>query len=289
MKSYRIPEIAKKYVEYDMIQTHTDLPEFPDSRARLLFAFLANGRHSAQLSELYALVVSLVQLGLDTHDTIDDDREKRPEAGMRERQLKVLAGDYFSSRFYHLLSQAGQIDMIRKISGAICEVNRVKLNLYMRMKQLKVTADEYIGMCTDMKTGLFELFGALLEGRASRLWPELLRGLSRCEVVAHELDRMESPGRFERSWGYWHVMQEGTDADRKWLAERAREEGVVSSLVAKYDIRSQLHDKLRQSVQHVQSIAAGLESDKLASELAGIGERFLRPFAAQQAIYNEMG
>src|SRR5690606_13732101 len=121
MRTYRIPEIAKKYVEYDMIKTHTELPAFPDSRARLLFTLLSAERTPAERSELYALVVWLVQLGLDTHDMVESSEGKRPETEMRATQLKVLAGTYFSSRFYELLSQAGQIDMIKKISGAICE------------------------------------------------------------------------------------------------------------------------------------------------------------------------
>ena len=51
----------------------------------------------------------------------NDVKEKK---AARSRQLKVLAGDYFSSRFYHLLAQAGQIEMIKQLSNAICEVNR---------------------------------------------------------------------------------------------------------------------------------------------------------------------
>ena len=54
-----------------MIQAHTELPEFPDTRTRLLFTFLSNQRTPLLHSELYALVVSLVQLGMDTHDMID--------------------------------------------------------------------------------------------------------------------------------------------------------------------------------------------------------------------------
>ncbi len=287
MKSYRVPEIARKYVEYDMIQNHTDLPEFPDSRARLLFAFLSSGNNPSQWNELYPLVVSLVQLGLDTHDMIDAGGN-RPASEMRSRQLKVLAGDYFSSRFYHLLSQAGQIDMIRKISDAICEVNQVKLNLYTRMNQLKVTAEEYIGTCTELKTGLFRLFGGLLEERISRIWPDLLHGFSRCEVVLAELDRVETPERFDGSWGYWHIMHEGTEEERTRLAQPAREASFVLALVAKYDIRSQLLDKLRTASHNLQQIVRGLDSDRLTEELARIGEQFQRPFAAQPVAYNEM-
>ena len=68
MNSYRIPEIAKQYTEYDMIQIHTDLPDFPEFRTRLLFAFLNGNSKLSSSSELYTLATSLVQLGLDTHD-----------------------------------------------------------------------------------------------------------------------------------------------------------------------------------------------------------------------------
>jgi heptaprenyl diphosphate synthase len=287
MKPYRIPEIAKKYVEYDMIQNHTELPEFPDSRVRLLLAFLMNERHSEPNSELYALVVSLVQLGMDTHDLIDTDSQRGPEKEMRSRQLKVLAGDYFSSRFYNLLSQAGQIEMIRKLSGAVCEVNRLKMNLYIKMKNLRVSAEDYITQCIALKSELFSVFGGLVEERFARMWPEILHGFSHCEVVLQELARMDAPGRFHRSWGYWQVMQEGSEEDRRQLAERPQEEGLIRSLIAKYDLRSQLHNKLRVSVDHVLQMAGRLDSDKLVKELYQIGESFLRPFASSAAAYNE--
>jgi len=284
MSEYRIPEMARKYVEYDMIRTYTDLPEFPDFRARLLHAFLEGGRKTALHSELYALVVSLVQMGLDTHDMIDTEGDRRPEKEMRSRQLKVLAGDYFSSRFYHLLSQAGQIDMIRRISGAVCEVNRRKMMLYERMKQLRVTAEDYFAQCVRLKSELFAIFDSVAEERVARVWPELLHGISRCEVVLQELGRMDSPERFHRSWGYWHVMQEGTPEERSALAAREQETGFIQSLAAKYQLHALLADKLRAAVAHMNAIAARLESDKLAGELLAAGEAFLRPFASVQPV-----
>jgi len=288
MNGYRIPDIARKYVEYDMIRTYTELPDFPDFRARLLHAFLSHGRKTAVHSELFALVVSLVQMGLDTHDLIDTGESRRPEKEMRSRQLKVLAGDYFSSRFYQLLSQAGQIEMIRSISGAVCEVNRRKMLLYERMKQLRMTAEDYFAHCVRLKTELFDIFVSVIEERLARLWPELLHGLSRCEVVVHELARMDSPEQFHRSWGFWHVMQEGTPEERCELAERTPESGFVQLLDAKYQLREQLADKLRAAVSQMNGIAGRMESDRLARELKSIGDAFLRPFGSvQTAVYNE--
>ena len=111
MDAYQIPRLASRYMHHDMIEKYADLPEFPHLRTRLLHIFLQKGGiPSVMGNELYALVTSLLQLGLDTHDRVDNDSRGLDDFRKRAMQLKVLAGDYFSSRFYYLLSQAEQID-----------------------------------------------------------------------------------------------------------------------------------------------------------------------------------
>ncbi|WP_308639137.1 heptaprenyl diphosphate synthase component 1 [Paenibacillus silvisoli] len=289
MKPYRIPELAKKYIEHDMIEAHTELPDFPDSRVRLLFAFLANQRTPLLHSELYALVASLVQLGMDTHDLIDADSMRVQEREMRSRQLKVLAGDYYSSRFYQLLSQAGQVDMIRRISNGVCEVNRLKVNLYLRMKQLKLTAEEYISQCVQLKTELFHAFTDSLDEKMARVWTELLQGFGRCEVVLDELHRSEKPERFDGSWGYWHVLNNGTEEEKRKLSDQQSEPSFAQSLLAKYDIRQQLSELLKQSAALVQTAVARVDSDKLVRELNGILETFTTPLVPAASAATAQG
>lgn len=287
MKPYRIPEIAQKYIDYDMIQRHTELPDISDSRLRLLYAFLNHQQSLTKHSELYTLVISLVQLGMDTHDLIDTDSEPRPEREMRSRQLKVLAGDYFSARFYQMLSQAGQIDMVSKISGAVCEVNRLKVNLYVRMRQLKVTAEEYLSFTVQLRSELFQLFSGVLDGALSRVWSEVLGSVSRCEVVLEEIERSESPVRFDKSWAYWHVMQEGTDEERQQLSQSLNEPAFITGLVEKYNVRNLLTAKLKHSADAVKAIAGKLESDKLLGELTQIVDALLNKLTGYTPALNK--
>ncbi|WP_053376666.1 heptaprenyl diphosphate synthase component 1 [Paenibacillus sp. FJAT-27812] len=275
MKTYRIPEIAQKYVEYDMIKAHTALPDLPDARLRLLHVFLNEQQSLKSNSELYTLVVSLVQLGMDTHDLIDTEQEQRSEPEMRSRQLKVLAGDYFSATFYQLLAQAGQIDMISKISSAVSEVNRLKVNLYVRMRQLKITAEDYLSCTVQIRSTLFHIFSGVLEGTLAQAWSEILLGVSRCEVLREELARLESSARLDKSWAYWHLMQEGTDDERQQLSSRMQDAAFVNSLAQKYKVRSQLTTKLKQSADAVVALAGELESDKLLGELTSIVDALL--------------
>jgi heptaprenyl diphosphate synthase len=276
MNSYRIPEIVKQYTDYDMIQTYTDLPEFPEFRTRLLFAFLNGNSKLSGSSELFTLVTSLVQMALDTHDLVSISNDIKEKKVARARQLKVLAGDYFSSWFYKLLSQAGQIELVNQLSSAICEVNRLKMNFYMKMKQLKVTADEYLHLSVEIKSQLFLTFSSFMEGMNDLAWPELLRGFTSCEVIYEEIFRAESVADFHGSWGFCHILENGSKEDRKQLQAIETDPSKLKSLMHKYNISSQLYQMLDTHSQQLYAKVKQLDSDKLISELFHIGEPFLR-------------
>ncbi|KPV55671.1 heptaprenyl diphosphate synthase [Paenibacillus sp. A3] len=283
MNTYRIPEMAKKYTEHDMIQKHTDLPLFPEFRTRLLYAFLNKHSTLAGYSELYALVTSLVQLGLDTHDMVSVTNDAKEQKSARSRQLKVLAGDYFSSRFYYLLSHSGQIDLIGILSAAICEANRLKMNLYLKMKQLKLTADDYIRQSVEVKTQLFLSFANLLEERFNVVWPEVLRLFTRCEVLHQEIVRSESSQPYRDSWGFWHVLQQATREEKKLLQSEEPDPAKWRSLWLKYKVTPQLQQMLDACMKELQDKLQSLEPEKLGAELLSIGEPFRRYLSAPRA------
>ncbi|MED4601454.1 heptaprenyl diphosphate synthase component 1 [Paenibacillus validus] len=274
MNSYRIPEIAKPYIEHDMIRQHTDLPVFPELRARLLYAFLNNHSSLAGYSELYTLVTSLVQLGLDTHDTVSITNDDKEIKSARSRQLKVLAGDYFSSRFYYLLSHAGHIDLIGIISRAICEANRLKMNSYLLMKQFKLSADDYIEQSVDVKTQLFLSFKALFAEGVYPMWADLLRLFTRCEVLLQEIIRSESSQQYRESWGFWHVLQWGTKEEKKLLQTDEPDPAKLRSIWIKYKVTPQLYQLLEGCMKELQDKLQTVEPDKWGKELQAIGETF---------------
>ncbi|WP_337103475.1 heptaprenyl diphosphate synthase component 1 [Paenibacillus sp. YIM B09110] len=289
MKSYRIPSIARKYTEYDMIQIHTDLPALAHPRLQLLHSFLTRGQAYEKHSELYTLVASLVQLGMDTHDRINNDADttQRAENEMRAKQLKVLAGDYFSSIFYQLLAQAGQIEMIEILSEAVCEVNRLKTNLYMRMKQMKLTADDYLSCMTQIRSELFQSFTALLDVEQSRAWQDLLVAVTRCEVILEELECLKDASNFEHSWAYWLVMQDGTEAERASLTESLVDSERVYELVNQYDIHGKLTAKLNLAAEMVRTITAKLDPDFMNNEPIRILEEMLNRAAGRTPALHE--
>lgn len=278
MKDFQIPDLAKRYTQYDMIHIHTELPDFPASRTRLLCAFLQDSADNSPSTEgeLYALAASLVQMGLDTHEMVSVTNTAKEKKAVRSRQLKVLAGDYFSSGFYQLLSQAGQIQMVGQLSAAICEVNRLKMTFYANMKQLRLSAEDYLEQTVQIRTQLFTHFGKIMKDAKHRLWPDILSGVALCEVLRTELDRCEDPVQFAGSWGFWHIRNRGTREERTQLNGNTMDGDKVHPMLLKYNVKSQLHDMLEEQTRIVFEKARQLDSERIMQELTQIGEPFLR-------------
>lgn len=288
MRPDRITELAQKYVEYDMISTHTELPEFPVPRVRLLYTFLNDGgREASRSAETCALAAFLVQLGLDTHDLVDVEDSRKEEREMRSRQLKVLAGDYFSGVFYELLAQKAEIGTISKMSAAICEVNRLKVRLYTGLRKMLLPAEEYLKECVQLKTALFHSFTGQLDKSVQNIWKLLLAEISRCEVMLEEMKRYSLSPEEHRGFAYLHIWETGTAEDKEMISARRIGEREWSLLLSKYKIRELLATMLRQSVERVQSLVPECNGDKIRSEITGILEPMQSVLSMQRRAIQE--
>jgi heptaprenyl diphosphate synthase len=272
MNSFRVAEMTKPYTEYDMILKHTSLPELAEYRVRLLLVFLNKTNQDQEQNEIISVATSLVQLGLDTHDLVPVSNLQKEEKDARSRQLKVLAGDYFSSRFYHILAQAGEIQMIKQLSDAICEVNRSKMNLYIRMKQLRMTATEFLEQSVLIKMQLFLSFGRLMDGERLQIWSEILKMFALGEVLAVEIERSGSLNDFNNSWSYWHILQSATKDEKKQL--QAGKSDKLSQLNLKYNSSSSLLAMHDQNMKQLSSRIQQIESESLKQEIKMIYESF---------------
>ncbi|WP_040951192.1 heptaprenyl diphosphate synthase component 1 [Gorillibacterium massiliense] len=269
-------ELAARFTEHDMIRIHTDLPDFPEFRTRLLFTFLNREPETEKNSELYALVTSLVQLGLDTHDLVPVTNQLKDKPSSRARQLKVLAGDYFSSHYYHLLAEAGEIEMIRHLAASICEVNCQKMNYYSLAKQVKLTAEEHIRRMVTIKSQLFLSFQTWMTGISRRLWPEVLQIVTSCEVLADEINRTGVLESFKGSWGYWHILQSASKEEKKQLQSMESDTGKIRTLLLKYNVKSQLMQLLDTQVDLLAQKIRQFHSDRLSKDLQPISELLTR-------------
>ncbi|MBP1999534.1 heptaprenyl diphosphate synthase [Paenibacillus shirakamiensis] len=263
MKPYRISELATKYVGYDMITAHTELPPFADIRVHLLYAYLSNSSaFRPDDIESIVLAVYLVQLGLDTHDLIDPEDIRKEESLMRARQLNVLAGDYFSSSFYELLSKVGEIQLISTLSQAVSEVNRKKVNLYTKLGIHNLTAEEYLHDKAELKQELFHTFSSRLNSDLIHSYLELLSELSVIETLQEERTAMNSGSLYVSQL---LSMQVDTHVDRDEFTVEA-----WSTMLDTYSVESHLDSKIQLSIQRIQSIVGECSDLRLREELIRI-------------------
>ncbi|MGG3282425.1 heptaprenyl diphosphate synthase component 1 [Paenibacillus solani] len=284
MKPYRVPELAEKYTQYDMIQKHTDLPEFPDARVHLLYIFLKDsGKNIAGHEELYALVTSLVQLGLDTHESIDVTEGNQGEAMMRSRQLKVLAGDYFSSRFYQLLAHKGEIAVISLLSRAVSDVNVMKMRLYGKMKKSLLPSEEYLQLTVQLNMQLFLSFTPLLEVSVQETWEKLLKEFTACETIVREMERCAAPEIGRGGYAFWHLIESGSEEERNLLVSKKTDMKDWKKLILKHKASEKLLDKLRDSVNVIQQLLASRGD----SPCTGMLDPFLKRLSTYRSVVSE--
>jgi len=269
MTTYRIAKMAQKYMERDMIGKHMELPPYPEVRTQLLYSFL--DEHNKRDQQLLALAVSLAQLGLDTHDFVEasDDGETLGQA--RSRQMKVLAGDYFNGLFYQLLSGADRIDVVRFVTKAICEVNHLKMSLYEKLGQLKLTAEEYLEQMVAIKSKLFLSFSTFIPASYADRFPELLRSVTRCEVLSQELERSHS-GDIRHGFAYLYMLQSASLDDREKALHT--DKAGLKALLHKYKIYGAISDMLQTQLGLIKQFIAPFESVWLKAEIS----RMLEPF-----------
>jgi len=284
MTKYRVEQLAHRFMQHDMISMHTELPEFPSGRIRLLHAVLSHQPAAASNRELLSVVTSLVQVGLDTHDLVENGAvEKQGLPSMRAQQLKVLAGDYFSSRFYYLLSQSGQIEAVRRLSEAICDLNQLKMKIYTGMKQLRLSAEEYLQYKAQIASGLLLSFTGFMQGLYQRLWPEAVNLFSKCEVLLQELKNTEKSEKLSVSWGFWHILQTGSEDDRRTLAENHEDHNLLRHFLDQYSVKEKLSCMLRESAMQLWETAEHFPSDKLVRELRLLIDPFFKACGTEPA------
>ncbi|KMK76447.1 heptaprenyl diphosphate synthase component 1 [Alkalihalobacillus pseudalcaliphilus] len=130
-----------KLIEHTYLQQHINSPVIDTDKVSFLYAMLS--KHlSSQDSQSLILSAILLQSALDVHEEVSLEKLEAEHA-KKERQLTVLAGDYYSSLYYYLLAQLKSPEMIRIFSRSIQEINESKMNVYpSNLNQSTIQIDE---------------------------------------------------------------------------------------------------------------------------------------------------
>lgn len=110
---------------HPFLEKHIKLPNYDADRVMLLSHTLQNVSVSRAEKDAYITAAMLAQFALDVHEDVTN-----PHISMKQRQLAVLAGDYFSGKYYSILAKYHNIELIKKLASAIKTINEQKIYVY---------------------------------------------------------------------------------------------------------------------------------------------------------------
>lgn len=167
-------------VRHRTLLKYTGDPVLDENQLFYLLVPFFNGEEWQQEQTEAAITVGIVYAALAAHDYI-----KELDATSKDQQLTVLAGDFYSGRYYEILAASGNIGLIRSLSQGIVTRCEQQIKVY---EQEERTVEQWFATVKNIEAGLiaqffelyaFEKYIALIEKSL------LLLRLER-EWVAHQ-------------------------------------------------------------------------------------------------------
>lgn len=208
---FAITQKIKKLISQSYVEQFVDIPAMAESRLVLLYVFLCENGFDRERAKIICTTTGLVQLGLDTHELVKNSYEVSTVAE-RNRQLTVLAGDYYSSLYYHLLAESGEIEAVKILAHSIQEVNEAKMNLYLFDKETAWSWDKYFDVRKIIDTALYLGFVKHYAQTESDLkfWTALFEETSAVEQMIDEWEQLK--WQKQNPIGFSRYMMQKTDS-----------------------------------------------------------------------------
>ncbi|AUM64809.1 heptaprenyl diphosphate synthase component 1 [Brevibacillus sp. 7WMA2] len=179
-------------IQQTYIQQYVDVPAMAENRLALLFFFLHENGFTKERAHLLSVATGFVQLGIDTHETVRNHYEKTL-VSERNRQLTVLAGDYYSSLYYNILADANEIEAIQVLAVGNQLAHETKMKLYIAQKENKLTQETYLSLRKKIDTALYVAFVDKYAKNDSvrEFWTSLFEQTSAFEQLIGEWEQLQ--------------------------------------------------------------------------------------------------
>lgn len=126
--SKKVKKLLENKIHHSYLEKYINKPYIDLDKIATLLLIFDEVDLSKQKKYDYIISVMLVQIALDTHELVTN--ESRTITDDIERQLSVLAGDYYSGLYYKTLSDLDEIFLIKVLANAIKQINEKKMQLY---------------------------------------------------------------------------------------------------------------------------------------------------------------
>ncbi|MEG9297872.1 heptaprenyl diphosphate synthase component 1 [Mangrovibacillus sp. Mu-81] len=123
--------IIHQYIEeklhHSYLKEYIDHPYIDRNRIScLLLPFMNEQRMVTHKEIKWISTAMFLHVALETHEKVTVSEQD----SLKERQLTVLAGVYFSSLYYKTLADTEDVDLIEALSSAIKKINECKISMY---------------------------------------------------------------------------------------------------------------------------------------------------------------
>src|SRR5699024_10617864 len=116
-------------LQYSYVEQFVRKPFIDEDKLEILHYIYQNVQLSKVVKHQQILAIMLVQIALDTHDLIPNGKQDMTMSET-EKQLSVLAGDYYSGLYYSLLAEIGEVSLIQKFASGIRRMKENKMTLF---------------------------------------------------------------------------------------------------------------------------------------------------------------
>jgi hypothetical protein len=205
-------------------------------------AMLREAGLSPEQVETVTATLLLIYHGLAVHEEIDTLAAHSDE---RYRQLGVLAGDYYSSKYYRLLAEAEQIPLIGHFARAIQAINEAKAELEREPLDVTLGMERYLDLHERIHGALLTCVRVVYLSHEPR-WEEIVKSFVRASVFQRELNQTQT--EWKRTLSNLIIWEQSTGEERKWLKGLSRGKGFdqnrLLSMYVKYGTSAQIYRQL---------------------------------------------
>ncbi len=131
---YQIEQLKQQIehkMNYNYVDKYIDRPQIDQFQLELLYIVANEMKFTNEETRAYLTATMLVQAALNAHELVkNEETHFYTERQKKEKQLLVLAGDYYSGLYYLLLAEMKDIEMVGCLAKGIKKINEQKMQLY---------------------------------------------------------------------------------------------------------------------------------------------------------------
>lgn len=276
----------KNKVEHIFIKKYVTIPQFPLVRLQLLNLLLYHASFPRSLRKLYCVTTGLVQMGLDVHEEIVNQRQYS-EKEIRSRQLSILAGDYYSSQYYSLLSKANLVDGVKRIASGIRDINIAKMKLYTENNGDGFESiEQLIEIVKEKESALYLQFLDQLKIEEEKLfWKKLIEDMILLSTLVeerkqHQISRHHVSYLFVNYFANTVEKREIVDNKPEWRIK-------VKKLYHKYDISNKFTELIRRIQEDLKQRINQIDDIILKKEIRSIFDQIQDSFQLTENVVKD--